>query len=362
MSENFNPFGDEQQPFLPPKMPTQGQEKMLLVVFVIDNSRTMEGAPIAAVNSALMETISSLKEFSDNNPVNLQIAIMTFTDHAEWLQPCERLTKDFYIRTIDVQAGYTNYSAAYTLLNEAMSKSGLMNYSAAPAIIFMTDGKPDDELLLESKMEQLKQNGYFLQSVRSAILVGDAAQSPEARKYMTAFTGSEKRVYDSPNPSDIINTLELATIHTVIGGGNDDENVPPEPPTPPVDPVWPGNPPFSGFPPVEPGPSPIPFPGNDSSNPYPGTDPVAPVNPFPVNDSSIPFLGTDPVAPVNPFPDGNDTPLMPVTKSDNPLDVPSFPGVTGNTDADIYTENMPLPDTFDDLFGKTYDTDDGIPD
>lgn len=347
MSEpNNDPFGTGG--FMPPDSPVQGQEKMLLVIFAIDNTRSMEGAPIAAVNHALKETISALKDFNNNNNYNVQVAIMTFTNGAEWTVRATRLTDSFFPDEIKCSPGLTFYSSAYSLLDEALSKNQFMNYPGkrgAPTIVFMTDGKPDDPAdVLQYKLEKLKQNGYFLQSVRSAILVGDAANSDEARRYMAEFTENENQIYYTSSPAEIIDSFKLATIHTIITPQASPDPTPSPIPGPfPTDPTIP---PMPGPFPTDP-PTPGPFPTDPTQGPFPTdpTDPGIPGGPFPTGpvDPGIPGGGlfpTDP-APADPaVPADPGIPADPFPTDPAPADpaVPADPGIP----ADPF-QNGPAP-------------------
>lgn len=347
MSDMYNdPFGTGG--FMPPDAPVQGQEKMLLVIFAIDNTRSMEGAPISAVNHALKETISALKDFNNNNNYNVQVAIMTFTNSAEWTVKATRLTDSFFPDGIQCSPGLTFYSSAYSLLDEALSKNQFMNYPGkrgAPTIVFMTDGKPDDPPdVLQYKLEKLKQNGYFLQSVRSAILFGDAANSDEARRYMAEFTENESHIYYTSSPAEIIDSFKTATIHTIITPQSqtpqpDSDTLgipgtfPPDPnsspiPTDPIDPAIPGGGPF----PTEPADPAIPGGGPFPTDPAPAdpaipADPGIPTDPFPTDltDPAIPNGGPFATEPADPaIPGGGSFPTDQV-----PADqvIPAAPGI-----------------------------------
>lgn len=63
---------------------TTGTNKLLVVIFVVDYSRSMDGDRIMAVNTALTEVKSILQEIKKNNDLDLKIAIMSFTSSAKW--------------------------------------------------------------------------------------------------------------------------------------------------------------------------------------------------------------------------------------------------------------------------------------
>ena len=60
--------------------------KMCSVIFLLDTSGSMSGAPIGAVNDAIKNVLPELISMNDSNPDNeIKIAIMTFDYEAKWV-------------------------------------------------------------------------------------------------------------------------------------------------------------------------------------------------------------------------------------------------------------------------------------
>ena len=60
--------------------------KMCPVIFLLDTSGSMSGAPIGAVNSAIENVLPELISMNDSNPDNeIRVAIMTFSFDADWV-------------------------------------------------------------------------------------------------------------------------------------------------------------------------------------------------------------------------------------------------------------------------------------
>ena len=60
--------------------------KMCPVIFLLDTSGSMIGAPIGAVNSAIENILPELMSMNDSNPDNeIKVAIMSFSFGADWI-------------------------------------------------------------------------------------------------------------------------------------------------------------------------------------------------------------------------------------------------------------------------------------
>ena len=59
--------------------------KLCPVIFLLDTSGSMGGAPIGAVNAALESVLPELISMNDSNPDNeIKVAVLTFDFDAEW--------------------------------------------------------------------------------------------------------------------------------------------------------------------------------------------------------------------------------------------------------------------------------------
>lgn len=115
---------------------------------VCDESGSMSGAPIQAMNDALPE----LHEEIGSNPVvcdKTRFAIVTFSDRAEVLQPLEDLSQLTQLPTLQAKGG-TNYGEVFRLLkNEIESDRSRLKGEGhrvfRPTVFFLSDGYPTDK-------------------------------------------------------------------------------------------------------------------------------------------------------------------------------------------------------------------------
>ena len=127
--------------------------KMCPVIFLLDTSGSMSGAPIGAVNRAIENVMPELVSMNESNADNeIKVAVMTFDYDAKWvigedelLSP-EDVTNSW--RDLDAN-GYTSMGAAFRSLNEKLSVShGFMKRasgSVAPVLFLLSDGEPTDD-------------------------------------------------------------------------------------------------------------------------------------------------------------------------------------------------------------------------
>ena len=307
----WNPL-DAQQPMTPGynSFKTAGTNKLLVVVFVVDCSRSMDGDRISAVNAALTEVKYSLQDIKNDNGLDLKIAIMSFTSSAKWELSLTDID-EVSLKHLTTRPGYTEYGNAFRELNKVLNKEHFMKYTgkrAAPAIIFLTDGGPTDNDY-ERDLDELLKNSWFALGSRSVILVGDAINDVRARNAVRKFVSDpDTEIVGAEKSTDILRNIKLATRHTVVGDPMDinHANRSNRGDTPGGDPFDnpPGGDPFDNPPGGDPFDNP---PGGDPFDNPPGGDPFSAgvANPPGDDPVNIPPDGLYPDPPgFDPFGDG----------------------------------------------------------
>lgn len=156
---------------------TQGTPKKVLpIIYILDCSGSMEGARIAAVNSAMTETVEVLKEVAANNPnVELKIGVLKFASGADWITSNGLVYMEDYFWT-DIQAGgLTDFGSALDELDKKLSRNEFLGDPEGykkPVLIFMSDGEPTDDYL--RALQRIKdKNKWFNVSSKIAVGVGE---------------------------------------------------------------------------------------------------------------------------------------------------------------------------------------------
>lgn len=168
----------------------------LNVIFVIDNSGSMQGEKIGAVNNAIRDIMSIMPDIQDDTgDATIKISAMTFSDDAKWIYSEPKTIEEFKWHDIDTE-GATNLSAACDELSRFLCKresGGKMPDlgGVAPIIIFMTDGMPTS-YDWEQHLADLKKKGWFKVALKYAIAI--EVNTDEARDVLTKFTGNSETV------------------------------------------------------------------------------------------------------------------------------------------------------------------------
>lgn len=119
----------------------------LNLLFVIDNSGSMDGEKIGAVNNAIRDVMSIMPEIQeDTSDATIKISALKFSDNATWVYSEPKTVSEFKWSDISSEGG-TNLSGAYDELSKWLTKKekgGQMPDigGVAPIIILMTDGMP----------------------------------------------------------------------------------------------------------------------------------------------------------------------------------------------------------------------------
>jgi len=171
-------------------------KQVLNLVFVIDNSGSMEGEKLGAVNNAIRDVMAIMPEIQEDTvDADIKISAMTFSDTVRWVYPEPRPVPEFRWKDITAEGG-TDLSGAYDELARFLCKKsngGQMPEigGVAPIIILMTDGLPTS-YDWEQRMNALKKKGWFRAALKYALAIG--IDTDEAMDVLRKFTGNPETV------------------------------------------------------------------------------------------------------------------------------------------------------------------------
>ena len=210
----------------------------LNVLFVIDNSGSMEGEKIGAVNNAIRDVMSIMPEIQeDTSDAVIKISALKFSNDAEWIFSEPKDISDFKWKDIAADGG-TNLSEAYDKLAVWLSKKsngGQMPEigGVAPIIILMTDGLPTS-YGWEKHLEALKRKGWFKAALKYALAI--SIETDEAMDVLKKFTGNPEtvlKVHTAEALRQVIKVIAVtaskvksssATVSSVDAGGGRNNN------------------------------------------------------------------------------------------------------------------------------------------
>lgn len=210
--------------------------RILNLILVIDISGSMRGQRIGAVNYALENIIKELKKQDDINSV-IKLSILKFSEDAQWETTQPLPIDSFVFSKIEASPYLTNYGRAFSALCEKLSRSAFMNPSYgeyyAPVVMFITDGEPTDKNEYPDQLIRLKHNGWFKQSARYAIAVGNEARSERVISLLEAFTEDRNNVRYADEGEALCELIQYVAIRAsqvqtsmVSSGGTGNQEIP----------------------------------------------------------------------------------------------------------------------------------------
>lgn len=190
------------------------KKQQLNVIFVIDQSGSMAGEKIGAVNNAIRDVMSIMPDIQeDTADADIMISALTFSDDAKWVYNEPKSVTDFKWKDIST-IGATNYSKTFAELSKYLCKhsnGGQMPDigGVAPIIILMSDGMPTSPDW-EKHLDVLKKKGWFKVALKYALAI--QIDTKEAMDVLTKFTGNPEtvlKVYSAEALRKVIKVIAL---------------------------------------------------------------------------------------------------------------------------------------------------------
>ena len=151
------------------------KKQELNLLFIIDNSGSMQGEKIGAVNNAIRDVMSIMPEIQeDTSDAEIKISALTFSERCKWVYSEPKGVNDFKWTDITTEGG-TDYSKAYDELAKFLCKrenGGKMPDigGVAPIIILMSDGMPTSPDW-NDHLNSLKKKGWFKVALKYALAI-----------------------------------------------------------------------------------------------------------------------------------------------------------------------------------------------
>lgn len=197
---------------------TAYENRLALIVFLVDHSGSMHGEFIESVRSTGKEIILSLSRRRQDMPV--YAGAIVFAKDAKWtLSEKFRPLADFpWDSIVPVDSlpddlppnqrldGVTRIGKAFELLNETLTEASLRNSLPGTAekilIVLYSDGRPTDRY--EAGLAALKENVLFSSAAKLAIGVGESVD----RLMLGEFTESVDNVLPIKEYGGIMGKIE----------------------------------------------------------------------------------------------------------------------------------------------------------
>lgn len=180
------------------------------VIFLLDTSGSMAGAPIGAVNSAMEGVLPELISMNNDNPdIEIEIAVLAFDSAFNWVTGSSLVNPESYAWNDLEASGGTSMGAAFKELDKVLSVShGFMNRasgSVAPVLFLLTDGEPTDNH--QEGLQALQANNWYKVAAKVAIGYGQSNDS-----VLNEFTGNSETVLHTNDPVALKKMIRFVTI------------------------------------------------------------------------------------------------------------------------------------------------------
>ena len=192
-------------------------QQILPFYLVCDESGSMSGAPIDAINTALPELHHEIAY----NPVvadKTQFAIISFSDTADVALPLSDLSQVRHLPVLSTK-GMTSYAAAFRCVKDQIQQDvdrlkaeGHEVYR--PVVFFLTDGQPSGDYRTE--WEELTSSSFPLHPNIVAFGIGESdANTISAVATFRAFISD-----GSLSPADALREFAVALTKSIVRSGS----------------------------------------------------------------------------------------------------------------------------------------------
>lgn len=182
----------------------------LTIFYILDTSGSMNGQPIATLNTAMEETLQVLKDVAaDNADAQLKIAVLEFNSNCKWMNPAGPEYVEDFFWTDMTAGGATDIGEALKELDSKLHQNAFMKSMTGaylPIFIFMTDGYPTDDY--KTALAKINQNRWFKRGCRIGFAVGDSADA----SMIANICGSTEAVIKTDDLALFARLLKVASV------------------------------------------------------------------------------------------------------------------------------------------------------
>lgn len=182
-------------------------KREMVLFFIIDQSGSMDGTKMGAVNTAIREVIPEIRNIGGSD-AEIKIAALLFSSGQQWMYESPISVEDFQWTPCSAY-GVTELGGAFEELARKLSKETFLkapSASVAPAIFLLSDGQPTDDYKVG--LEELKKNRWFKHAIRVAVAIGDDADC----SMLAEFTENAEAVVKIHTPQALIKMIRFVTV------------------------------------------------------------------------------------------------------------------------------------------------------
>ncbi len=184
--------------------------------WLVDESGSMGGQKIQAVNYAIKNVLPEIQKIEDEQRVNILMRAIKFGDHAQWhVGPAPVPVKDFTWRDMDARGGSTSTAQAIELLNQELALDKIGRRNVPPVAILLSDGYATDAPeRYDQAIATLDKLPWGVKAVRVSIGIGGAEgdyDKEQLDRFISPYLRKEVHLETLPAP-DVRRLVEFIKI------------------------------------------------------------------------------------------------------------------------------------------------------
>jgi uncharacterized protein YegL len=193
--------------------------QVLPMYFVGDESHSMNGAPIDAVNQGLLD----LRDEVAKHPLigkKVRFGIITFADSAQTRLQLSELSEELVLPTLAPRGRGTSYASAFEALRHAIPADvALLKASGyqvhRPSVFFLSDGLPTEKQdKWQGRLEELKDPGFKERPNILAFGVGEA--DPSVIKQLASSPRYAFMMLDGVSTAGAISEFAASMLNSMV--------------------------------------------------------------------------------------------------------------------------------------------------
>jgi uncharacterized protein YegL len=182
--------------------------------WVVDTSGSMtENGKMGIVNHAIQECVPEMRNVAKEN-VNAQLFVraLRFSSGASWVTADPVKIDEF--AWVDLKAGgVTDLGAAFKMLAAQFTMPPMPQRALPPVVVLLSDGQPTDNY--KKSLDELLKLPWWKKTVKIAIAIGKEAQSEDAQKVFSEFTGNKELILEANSATHLAELIKWASTQVV---------------------------------------------------------------------------------------------------------------------------------------------------
>ena len=174
--------------------------------WLVDESGSMSGQKIQAVNHAIKEVLPEIQRIEDEQRVSILVRAIKFGDCASWhVGPTPVPVKDFTWKDMDANGRSTSTAQAVELLNQELALEKIGRRNVPPVIILLSDGhSTDPQERFDQAIATLDSMPWGSKAVRVSIGIGGSEDDYDKNtldRFISPYLRNEAKLETLPATS-----------------------------------------------------------------------------------------------------------------------------------------------------------------